>query len=287
MFPAKFEYYAPKSVKEAVTLLAKNKNAKILAGGHSLLPAMKLRLAEPSALVDVGKIKTLAGIKSAKSGTTIGALTTHATIAASDAIRNHCPAISEAAAAIGDWQVRNRGTIGGSLAHADPAADYPAVMLAVGAEFTAVGAKGARKIKAGDFFKGALTTALKPNEVLTQIKIPAHQPSSGCAYVKFAQPASRFAIVGVCAWVKLDANRNVEKASIGVTGACANATRARAAEKALEGKKPDDAAIKAAAAHSSDGMDCLSDIHASAEYRAHLVSVMTERAMKAAVERAK
>ncbi|MBI3912994.1 MAG: xanthine dehydrogenase family protein subunit M [Chloroflexi bacterium] len=287
MFPAKFEYHAPKTVKEAVALLAKNKKAKLLAGGHSLLPAMKVRLAQPGALVDIGKIKGLAGIKVAKSGTTIGALTTHATIAASKELAKQCPAITEAASQIGDAQVRNRGTIGGSLAHADPAADFPAVMLALGAEFAAVGPKGQRTIKAGDFFKSLLTTALKSNEVLTAIRIPPHQPRTGCAYVKYPHPASRYAVVGVCAWVALDENGNCAKASIGVTGAAATATRARATEKMLEGKKLDGATIAAASAKAADSLDCMSDIFASAEYRAHLVQVYTARALKAAAARAK
>ncbi len=287
MFPAKFEYYAPTTVNQAVALLKKHRDAKLLAGGHSLLPTMKLRLAQPSALVDIGKVKGLAGIKVAKSGTTIGALTTHATVAASKELQKQCPAITEAAALIGDLQVRNRGTMGGSLAHADPAADYPAVMVALGAEMKAVGPKGARTIKAGDFFKGLMTTALKPNEVLTEIRIPPHQPHTGCAYVKFPNPASRFATVGVCAWVALDAKGKCAKASIGITGACASATRARKTEAALQGKELDAGTIDAAAAKAADGLDCMSDIHASAEYRAHLVTVLTARAIKEAVARAK
>lgn len=287
MFPAEFEYYAPKTVKEAVAFLSKHKDAKVLAGGHSLLPAMKLRLAQPSALVDLGKIKGLAGIKIAKNGTTIGALTTHAMVAASKELHEQCPAITEAASLIGDLQVRNRGTMGGSLSHADPAADYPAVMIALGAEMIATGPKGHRTIKANDFFKGVFTTALKPNEVLTAIRIPPHQPRSGCAYVKYPHPASRFAIVGVCAWVALDEQGVCAKASVGVTGAAATAMRARATEEALRGRKLDDATIAAAAEKASDGLDCLSDIFASAEYRAHLVTVYAKKAITAAATRAK
>ncbi|MDE3087821.1 MAG: xanthine dehydrogenase family protein subunit M [Chloroflexota bacterium] len=287
MFPAKFEYYAPTTVNQVVALLKKHKDAKVLAGGHSLLPTMKLRLAQPSVLVDIGKVKGLSGIKVAKSGTTIGATTTHAMIAASDAMRQQCPALPEAAALIGDLQVRNRGTIGGSLSHADPAADYPAVMLALGAEMKVVGPKGARTIKASDWFKDLMTTALKANEVLTEIHIPPHQPHSGCAYVKFPNPASRFAIVGVCAWIALDDKGNCAKASIGITGACATASHARKTEAALQGKELNDETIAAAAAKAADGMDCMSDIHASAEYRAHLVAVMTTRAVTEAVARAK
>ena len=287
MIPPRFEYHAATSVMEAIGVLAQHKDAKVLAGGHSILPAMKLRLAQPTTLVDIGRIKELSRIIVDANGTTIGALTTHTMIAASNDIRQRLPALSEAAAMIGDQQVRNRGTIGGSVAHADPAADYPAVLLALGAEFHAIGLSGTRTIKATDFFVDLMTTALKPNELLVDVRIPTLAPRSGCAYVKFPQPASRFAIVGVCACVTLDDKGVCAKASIGVTGACAKAQRAQATESALQGKKLDDATIQAAAAQAANGMDCLSDIHASAEYRAHLVTVMTARAIKAAVARVK
>lgn len=287
MFPATFEYYAPGTVKEAIALLSQHKDAKVIAGGHSLIPAMKLRLAQPTALVDIGRIPELVGIKVGADGTTIGALTTHARIALSEEIRARCPALPEAAALIGDRQVRNRGTIGGSLVHADPAADYPAVMVALGAEMKVEGPGGVRTIKAGDFFKGLMTSAVEPDEILTEIHIPPPQPHSGCAYVKFPNPASRFAIVGVCAWLSLDDKGACAKASIGVTGACATATRARSTEADLQGKFLDDASIASATAKAADGMDCLSDIHASAEYRAHLVKVFTEKAVKAAAARAR
>lgn len=287
MFPATFEYFAPGTVKEAIALLSQHKDAKVIAGGHSLIPAMKLRLAQPTALVDIGRIPELVGIQVGADGTTIGALTTHARIALSEEIRARCPALPEAAELIGDRQVRNRGTIGGSLVHADPAADYPAVMVALGAEMKVEGPSGVRTIKAADFFTGLMTTAIEPDEVLTQIHIPPPQPHSGCAYVKFPNPASRFAIVGVCAWLSLDDKGVCAKASIGVTGACATATRARSTEAALQGKFLDDANITSAVAKAAEGMDCLSDIHASAEYRTHLVKVFTEKAVKAAAARAR
>ena len=287
MFPSKFEYYAPTTVNEAVALLSKNKDAKVLAGGHSLLPAMKIRLANPAVLVDIGKIANLSGIKVAGDGMTIGALTTHAMIADSKEVAMQCAALAEAAALIGDPQVRNRGTIGGSLSHADPAADYPAVMLALGAQMKAIGPKGERMIPTDDFFESLMTTALKPDEVLTEIRIPAMPPHSGCAYVKFPQPASRFAIVGVCAMLTLDNKGMVTRARVGITGAADHAMRAQATEQALVGKKLDDTTISAAAAQAADGLDCLGDIHASAEYRAHLVHVYAERAIRAAGERAK
>ncbi len=286
MFPSKFEYYSPTTVKEAIALLSTNKDAKLLAGGHSLLPAMKLRLANPPVLVDMGRIPGLSGIQVWTDATTIGALTTHATIAASQELRSHCAALPEAAALIGDRQVRNRGTIGGSLSHADPSADYPAVMLALGAEMKAAGPQGERSIKADDFFTGLMTTALQPDEVLTEIRIPATAPRTGCAYLKFPNPASRYAIVGVCALISLDQNGAVKQARIGITGACDSARRAKATETALEGKIPDDPTIAAAAGKAAQGLECMSDIHASSEYRAHLVTVYTARAIRTAAQRA-
>ncbi len=287
MFPSKFDDYAPTTVQEAVTLLSQNKEAKVLAGGHSLLPAMKLRVANPPVLVDIGCIPGLSGIRVGADGITVGALTTHATVAASQEAAQQCMALPEAAALIGDLQVRNRGTIGGSLSHADPGADYPAVMMALGAEIHAVGTHGERTIAATDFFTDLMTTALAPDEIVTSIHIPALPARSGCAYVKFPNPASRFAIVGVCALLTLDAAGKVSRAGIGITGASDHARRAPAAEAALQGKVPDDLAIAAAAEHAADGLECLGDLHASAEYRAHLVNVMAKRALTAAAARAK
>jgi carbon-monoxide dehydrogenase medium subunit len=287
MIPVYFEYHAATSVLEAVGELSQHKDAKILAGGHSLLPAMKLRMAQTTMLIDIGRIKELVRITADSNELAIGALTTHAMIAGSKEVRQRCPALSDAASMIGDQQVRNRGTIGGSVSHADPAADYPAVLLALGAEMHAVWATGSRTIRASDFFVDLMTTALKQNELLVEIRIPALAPRTGCAYVKFPQPASRFAIVGACARVTLDAQGVCSQAGIGVTGACATPKRVSAVEAALHGKKLDDAAINDAAAQAANGMDCLSDIHASAEYRAHLVTVMTRRAIQAAVARAR
>ncbi len=211
MYPAKFEYFAPTTVEDAVALLSKHQDAKVLAGGHSLLPAMKLRLSQPAVLVDIGKIKELDGIRTVDGGVAIGALTTHAMIAASEDVRSRCAALSEAAALIGDLQVRNRGTIGGSLAHSDPAADYPAVMLALGAEIQVSGPKGKRMIKADDWSKGLMTTALEPDEIIVEIGIPAPRAHSGSAYVKYPNPASRFAVVGVCVLLTLDGSGVVQQ----------------------------------------------------------------------------
>src|SRR5713226_3205759 len=196
MFPAEFEYYRPKSTAEALKLLQKVKGARVLAGGHSLLPAMKLRLASPAALIDIARIKELSGIKSVKGGLQIGAMTTHAAIAGSDVVRKICPVLSETAGNIGDLQVRNRGTIGGSIAHADPAADYPTLMLLLGARFTIADGKQ-REIAAENFFLDLFTTALEKGELLTTVTIPAMSAGARAVYLKHRHPASSFAVVGV------------------------------------------------------------------------------------------
>ncbi len=287
MYAANFDYYRPKTVAEAVELLRKNKGATVLAGGHSLLPSMKLRVSTPSALVDIGRIKGLSGIKAGKKEVTIGALTTHATVASSDALKKACPILAEAAALIGDTQVRNRGTIGGSLAHADPAADYPTVIIALGATLTATGLTGAREIEAGKFFKDLFTTALKSGELLTSISVPTYGAGTGGAYLKHRHPASSYAVVGTAALVTLQ-NGTCGRVSLVVVGATPTPVRARAAEQALTGEAPDEAAIAAAAAKVAEAIaDPLSDLYASGEYRVHLATVLARRALAAAVGRAR
>src|SRR5262245_206752 len=200
MYPAQFEYHKASTVKEALDLLGKYKDeAKLLAGGHSLLPAMKLRLAQPKHLIDIGKVAALTGVKEEGGTLVIGALTTHHAIETSALLKSKCPLLPEVAGHIGDPMVRNMGTIGGSLAHAGPAADWPAAIIALGAEMVAEGPKGKRTIKADDFFKGLLTTALVDDEILTEIRIPAGSANVKSAYMKFPHPASRFAVVGVAA----------------------------------------------------------------------------------------
>ncbi len=280
MYPAKFDYYAPTTVKNAVALLRKNKDAKILAGGHSLLPLMKLRLAQPSALVDISHVKELSGIREKGNWIVIGAMTTHRQIESSSALQKKCSLLPQVASVIGDLQVRNRGTIGGSLSHADPAADYPAAMLALGAEFDVVGAKGKRPITADSFFKGLFDTALKPGEVLTAIRVPKTSAKGvGAAYAKFPHPASRFAVVGVAVMLKLQNGKCVD-VRVGVTGAMDYATHAKKMEAALRGKTIDDALVASASALASDGLQCMSDLAASSEYRAHLVHVYARRALE-------
>ena len=286
MYAANFDYYLPKTVAEAVELLRKNKNARVLAGGHSLLPSMKLRVSTPAALVDIGRLKGLAGIKVGKKEVKIGALTTHAMIAGSEALRKACPILAEAAALVGDVQVRNRGTIGGSLAHADPAADYPTVMMAVEATITATGPKGDREVGADKFFKDLFTTALKPGEILTSVSVPAYggMKGMGGAYLKHRHPASSYAVVGVAAMVGLK-NGKVARVSLVVGGATANPMHAQAAEAALMGMAPDEANI-AAAADKVDIQATMSDTYASAEYRVHLAKVLAKRALMVAAQRA-
>lgn len=283
MYPAPFEYHRAASVDEAVALLAKfPDDAKLIAGGHSLIPLLKLRFAQPAHLIDVRHIHALHGITESAGALVIGAATTHWMVESSALVRQRVPMLAEAAALIGDPQVRNMGTMGGSLAHADPAADYPAVMLALGAEMTAVGPRGTRTIAAADFFVDLLTSALAANEVLTQVRVPIPAAGTGGAYAKHPHPASRYALAGVAAVVTL-AGGKVTRVQVGVTGIGARATRARGVEQALTGSAADDAAIAAAAAHIADGVDVRTDIQGSAEYRRAIAAACARRALGRAV----
>jgi carbon-monoxide dehydrogenase medium subunit len=275
MFAASFDYHRPKTVQEAIKLLREVKGARILAGGHSLLPAMKLRLASPAALIDISRIAELSGIKSTKDGLRIGALTTHAAIADSDVVRKSCPVLAETAQHIGDQQVRNRGTIGGSLAHADPAADYPTIMLLLDAKIIA----GEREIPAEKFFVDLFTTSLKPGEILTSVVIPALDAGASAVYLKHRHPASAFAVVGVAAMIRVKDGKCAD-VRVAVGGVTASAVRAKAAEKALTGQAPNAANIERAAAAIGGVLeDPLSDAYASGEFRVHLATVMTKRAL--------
>lgn len=270
MYPRPFEYYRANSVQEAIQLLQQHEDSKILSGGHSLLPAMKLRLASPAALVDISRVQELKNL-SANGAVTIGAGVTYNDFLNNAAMRDAATALYEAVAKVGDMQVRNRGTIGGAAAHADPASDVPAALLALNATLTAVGPNGSRDIAADDFFVDILTTALEPDEVLTAIKIPIAGGKS--AYEKFAHPASGYAVVGVAAALGAGAPR------VGITGATYKATRATAVEDALEGANLDAANIAAAAEKAADGLELAGDHYASADYRAHLTKVFTKRAL--------
>ncbi len=288
MYPASFDYHTPGSVQEAISLLGKlGDDAKLLAGGHSLIPMMKLRLAQPKHLIDLRKVPGLAGIREDGGSIAIGAMTTHWQVESSKLLQARTPVVSDAAGMIGDPQVRNLGTIGGSLAHADPAADMPAVMIALGAEFVVEGARGRRTVKVDDFFKGLMMTAVGPDEILAEIRVPVPPAGSGAAYLKFPHPASRFAVVGVCAALTVDGKGICTKAGVGVTGAGTKAVRAKGVEAGLAGKALDQAAIEAAAAKAAEGVDVQADLQGSAEYKAHLLRVHARRAIEAALGRAK
>jgi carbon-monoxide dehydrogenase medium subunit len=288
MIPAAFNYEAPTTLDEALALLASNPDeTKILAGGHSLIPAMKLRLAQPGLLVDIGRIKDLSYIRESGGQILIGAMTTHYELESSALLKKICPLLPECASHIGDVQVRNKGTIGGSVAHSDPAGDWPAAIIALDAEMVVVGPKGERAIKANDFFIDLLTTALDSGEILREIRIPKAVGKFGHAYQKVRHPASGFAVVGVAVALQVGAGGSCESAGVGVTGVGSKAYRAGAVEKALQGQALSVDVIAAAASHATDGVDANSDLYASEDYRRHLAQVYSRRAIEAAVARAK
>jgi carbon-monoxide dehydrogenase medium subunit len=287
MIPAAFDYIAPKNLTEALrTLSEKGEDAKLLAGGQSLLPLLKLRLAAPKLLIDLSRISGLNSIRQQGEEIVIGALATHYQLESSELIKKKCPLLAETAAAIGDVQVRNRGTIGGSLVHADPSADWPAAMLALRGEFKIAGAKGERRVKAEDFFLGPLTTAIQADEILIEIRVPAAPRRSGSAYLKAPQQASGFAIVGVAVSLRADRKGRCEDIGIGVTGLSDKPFRASGVEAQLRGNKLTAKLIESGAVHVSDGIDPLEDLHADAEYRAHLARVYASRALQAAAKQA-
>jgi carbon-monoxide dehydrogenase medium subunit len=283
MIPAPFDYQAPATLEEAVSLLSSDLDgAKILAGGHSLIPAMKLRLAQPQLLIDIARIKSLAYIREEGDQILIGATTTHYQLESSDLLKSICPLLPECAKSIGDVQVRNKGTIGGSIAHSDPAGDWPAAVLALGAELVLVGPNGERTEKAEDFFVDLLTTSLMPGEILREIRIQKPTGKFAQAYQKVPHPASGFAVVGVGVNLVLNDDGSCKSAAIGVTGVGTKAYRAQAVETALAGTNLDDNAIAAAVTHVCDGIDANSDLYASSDYRCHLAQVHTRRAIQAA-----
>jgi carbon-monoxide dehydrogenase medium subunit len=286
MISTQFDYVCAQTMDEALTLLAQNEDAKILAGGHSLIPAMKLRLAMPPLLIDIGRIPDLSYIREEGSQIRIGAMTSHYQIESSELLKQICPLLPECAGHIGDVQVRNKGTIGGSVAHSDPAGDWPAAVIALDSELVAASKNGERSISAHDFFVDLMTTALRPGEILREIRINKRAGRTGQAYVKMHHPASGFAVVGVAASITLDDNGVCRDASIGITGVSAKAYRATAVETALNGKAPGDQAIADAAAHATEGVDINGDLFASEDYRRHLAVVYAKRAIKLAIERA-
>jgi carbon-monoxide dehydrogenase medium subunit len=283
MIAENFEYSAPSSLKGALGLLAGD-DVKVLAGGMSLIPLMKLRLATPGQLVDIGRIPDLNYIREDKAVLRIGATTTHYQVETSAVVRSKCPLLAEGAAHIGDIQVRNVGTIGGSVAHADPAADYPASLLALEARVVLVTAKGQREIPIADFFVDTFTTALEPGEIIREVIVPVEEQSAGTSYQKMLQPASGFAIVGIAARVKKSGGK-VTMARVGVTGLSGKPYRASNVEKALEGTAGSASDVQKAAAIVAEGVDANSDLHASAEYRQHLARIYTIRALTVALSR--
>lgn len=286
MIPANFDYHVPTSIAEAIGLLAQHgEDCKVLAGGHSLIPAMKLRLTQIPVIVDIGRIADLSYIKVDGGTIRIGAMTTHGAVAASADIQQHCPLLAECGAQVGDQQVRNRGTIGGSLVHADPAADWPAAILALNAELALQGAAGERLVKASDFFVDMLTTDVQPGELLTEIRIAKPAQPKASAYLKVPQAASGFAIVGVAVQLEMDGN-TIKSVSIGVTGLAPKAYRATSVEAALTGATLDEGTLTAAAANAdADASDAMGDLHASEDYRRHLARVYAKRAVQTAAGR--
>ena len=284
MISTRFDYERATSLDDAVAKLASaNGSGKLIAGGHSLVPLMKFRLAEPKLLIDIARIPGLSGIREKDGKIEIGAGTVHHDIATSALLQRHCPVISDAAAEIGDQQVRNRGTLGGSLAHADPSADYPAVMLAIDADIHVKGPKGWRVVKAHDFFKDLFTVDLAPDEIIAG----AHfAPVRAAAYAKLHQRASHYAIIGVAAALDVSSGR-IRSARIGLTGAGPHAIRLTKVEEALAGQALSKETIEAAAALAGTDLKTVNaDIHAGEEYRRAMIPVFTRRALKRALARA-
>jgi aerobic carbon-monoxide dehydrogenase medium subunit len=288
MLPASFGYLAARSVEEALQLLTQHgDDAKLLAGGHSLIPAMKLRLASPRYLIDLGSVPGLRGVRIDGESLAIGALTVHADIAASDLVCKRLPGLADAASIIGDVQVRNRGTVGGSVAHADPAADLPVILTALNASFVLQSASDNRTVSADDFFTDFYTTALTANEVLTEIRVPLPPSGAGTAYAKLPHPASGYVVVSAGVLIHRQPSGQCESARIAIGGMGSNPIRATATEAALQGQPLTPDVIAKAAAKAADGTDPDDDSYASADYKRQVATVYARRAIEAAVERAR
>ena len=285
MIPAEFGYTRAGSVDEALRILSSDDGAKVIAGGQSLLPLLKLRLAGVGTLVDIGRLGELKGVSKLEDGRlAIGALTTYAELLDSPAV--HYGVLKDALPSIGDVQVRNLGTVGGSIAHADPASDLPAALLALDAEIVLQSASGTRNVSADGFFEGPFQTAARSDELVTQVRLPAPRDDAGSAYVSLEQPASGYALVGVAAVVVVGAGNVIEYAGVGITGVSEHPYRAHEVGDALTGTTGTEADIAAAAANAVGGRPVNSDIHANAEYRAAMAVVYTRRALAAALARA-
>jgi len=283
MIPGSFEYYSPRSLSDAVKFLSEHRDdVKILSGGQSLLPLMKMRLAKPGYLLDIGRIPGLDTIVEDGDHLIIGGLVTYAQMESSDLLKKRCPLLPQTATTVADVQVRNRGTIGGSIAHADPAGDMPATILALDAEIKAVGPNGESWIKAEDFFLGLLMSALEPDQIVTAVKVPV-TGSDKTAYAKAAPRSSGFAVVGVAVRMAIDASGTCSRIAVGLTGLTDKAYRAERVEKMLAGKKLEPQLIEAAALEATRNVDVIEDINGSSEYRAHLAHVYVARTIQAAL----
>lgn len=288
MIPASFDYFSPKTLQEAVALLQKHgADAKILAGGQSLIPLMKLRLASPKRLIDLNRISGLSYVRESDGVLAIGALTRESELEASELVRSKYPILADTAAVIGDPLVRNMATVGGNLAHADPANDHPATMLALGAEVVAVGPKGTRKIPLTEFFTGLFTTSLNADEILTEIRIPVPPPRSGGAYLKVERKVGDFAAAAVAVQITLGDGNVCQHAGIGLTNVGQTPIKATRAEQSLLRKPLDEKAIQEAARLAAQQSEPTADLRGSVDYKRSLIRVLTARALKRAIARAK
>jgi len=278
MYAAEFDYVRASSIDEAISIKGENDDSSFLAGGHSLIPAMKLRLSTPQKLIDISGLDQLKNISKNGSYISIGALCTHKQCAESEIILSGCPALSDAASVIGDPHVRNKGTIGGALAHSDPQADYPGAVLALNATFILKGTSGERKIEAVDYFTGLWETALGENEILTEVRIPVDSANANSCYLKFPQPASRYPYVG-CAVAMENSGGNCSEVRVGFSGVAESAFRDNGVEDAIRGQALKDETIAAASAIAAEGRTVLSDYFVSEEYRRAMAQVYAKRAL--------
>ena len=286
MIPPSFDYVVPKTLPEAVALLGQHADAKVLAGGHSLIPLMRFRLASPAVLVDINRIDGLSYVREEDGWLKIGAMTREAELERSALITEKYPLLADSTRMVADPLVRNMATLGGNLAHADPANDHPATMLAYGAQIVATGPNGQRTIPAAEFFTGPFTTALERNEILTEIRIPAHRPGDGGCYLKVERKVGDYATAAVAVQVTLDGNGKCTSVGIGLTNVGLTPIRATAAEEALRGQSPHDDHVRRAARLASEAAEPESDRRGSAEYKRALIQTLTVRALRKAVERA-
>ena len=278
MYAAEFDYVRASSIEEAISLKGANDDSSLLAGGHSLIPAMKLRLSTPQKLIDISGLDQLKNISNNGSYISIGALCTHKQCAESDIIQSNCPALSDAAAVIGDPHVRNKGTLGGALAHSDPQADYPGVVLALDATIVAQGSDGERTIAASDYFTGLWETALTEGEILTEIRIPTDSANANSCYLKFPQPASRYPYVG-CAVAMSTSGGSCSDVRVGLSGVGEFAFRDSGVEDSIRGQTLNESSIASASAKAAQGRSVLSDVFVSEEYRRAMAQVYTKRAL--------